>query len=454
MEDTRINTTEEWKYMQQVCEQLCFGIYELRCLADNGEQVLRYFIVIKDENGLIWKWTRLAQYADTRTGVVSSITRSNYKKVRYVTQMLNYFFCGPDTSHRIRRFSQITHEKMSDYFEHYAKTPSERTGRYRTQLQVSECILICTQFVDNLLKDGVKLAAKKKELWKKEEKLERQGGQIHSYQKKTTTIPNFHVTCFSEDKQPIFRDIPNQVLQRMFQLAFRYMPHLVMPMALGTFAGLRPGECCQVQQEFVGGFQCQYVAGRLHAVTFDLTRIRQLRSDGICTGSIKRRRKQKVYPGFLEAFQRILQFQKRYLEQVGFEPEFAPLVVNSRGVAMTTAAYSSAFQKLVEVYLRPSLLQDEDPYMQQYGQMLLENKLGPHALRHWFSVALVLDGVNATLLQYYRGDRDIESSYVYVTNKSELVKQYQKTTAGMVDEILKEGVYYAGKELHSAQSGN
>ncbi|MDY2968690.1 MAG: hypothetical protein SOR83_01740 [Butyricicoccus pullicaecorum] len=209
-----------------------------------------------------------------------------------------------------------------------------------------------------------------------------------------------------------------------------------------------------MQQEFVGGFQCQYVAGKLHAVTFDLTRNRQLRGDGVSTGSIKRRRKQKVYPGFLEPFQRILQFQKRYLEQIGFEPEFAPLVVNSRGVAMTTAAYSSAFQKLVEVYLRPSLLQDEDPYMQQYGQMLLENKLGPHALRHWFSVALVLDGVNATLLQYYRGDRDIESSYVYVTNKSELVKQYQKTTAGMVDEILKEGVYYAGKELHSAQSGN
>jgi len=121
---------------------------------------------------------------------------------------------------------------------------------------------------------------------------------------------------------------------------------------------------------------------------------------------------------------------------------------------MTTATYSSAFQKLVEVYLRSSLLQDEDPYMQQYGQMLLENKLGPHALRHWFSVALVLDGVNATMLQYYRGDRDIESSYVYVTNKSELVKQYQKTTAGMVDEILKEGIYYAGKELHSAQSGD
>ena len=94
MADQNIYTTEEWKYIQQVHERLRFGVYELRCLADNGEQVLRYFIVIKDESGLIWKWTRLAQYADTRTGVVSSITRSNYKKVRYVTQMLNYFFCG------------------------------------------------------------------------------------------------------------------------------------------------------------------------------------------------------------------------------------------------------------------------------------------------------------------------------------------------------------------------
>lgn len=448
MADQTINTTEEWEYMQQVCERLRFGVYELRCLADNGEQVLRYFIVIKDESGLIWKWTRLAQYADTRTGIVSSITRSNYKKVRYVTQMLNYFFCGSDTLHRIRRFSQITYEKLTDYFEYYAKTPSERTGRYRTKLQVSECILTCTQFVDNLLKDGIKLAVKKKELWKKEEKLERQGGQIRSYQKKTATVPNFHVTCFSEEKQPIFRDIPNQVLQRMFQLAFRYMPHLVMPMALGAFAGLRPGECCQVQQEFAGGFQCQYVAGKLHAVTFDLTRNRQLRSDGVNTGSIKRRRKQKVYPAFLHTFQQILQFQKRYLGQVGFEPEFAPLVVNSRGVAMTTAVYSSAFQKLVEVYLRPSLLQDEDPYMQQYGQMLLENKLGPHALRHWFSVALVLDGVDAMTLQYYRGDRNIESSYVYVTNKSELVREYQRTAENMVDELLKEGILYAREERY------
>ena len=75
--------------------------------------------------------------------------------------------------------------------------------------------------------------------------------------------------------------------------------------------------------------------------------------------------------------------------------------------------------------------------------MLMKDRLSPHALRHYFSVALVLAGENATQLQYYRGDNSPESAYVYLANKSELIHQYQLVSERLLSEMIEKGEQYA-----------
>lgn len=62
-----------------------------------------------------------------------------------------------------------------------------------------------------------------------------------------------------------------------------------------------------------------------------------------------------------------------------------------------------------------------------YGRTLMEHNISPHIFRHWYTVQLVLSGVNDPgTLMYYRGDKSPESALTYLQNKSELEKQFRK----------------------------
>lgn len=75
--------------------------------------------------------------------------------------------------------------------------------------------------------------------------------------------------------------------------------------------------------------------------------------------------------------------------------------------------------------LVPIMLKQNNVELQEYGQLLLEHNISPHIFRHWFSVRLALYGVEPAQLQTYRGDKSIESSLLYLSNKSELSKKYK-----------------------------
>jgi len=57
--------------------------------------------------------------------------------------------------------------------------------------------------------------------------------------------------------------------------------------------------------------------------------------------------------------------------------------------------------------------------------LLYENRLGLHALRHWFSVQLVLNGEDIGQIQYWRGDKTPESAFLYLQNKGDLVRELE-----------------------------
>jgi len=85
------------------------------------------------------------------------------------------------------------------------------------------------------------------------------------------------------------------------------------------------------------------------------------------------------------------------------------------------------------------LLKHEDSECRLYGQLLCENMLGPHALRHFYTVQLVLMGEDVAGLQYWRGDSNPESALAYLQNKGNLIKELSAVNNMFADFILSEG---------------
>ena len=166
-------------------------------------------------------------------------------------------------------------------------------------------------------------------------------------------------------------------------------------------------------------------------------------SDGAEIGRIKKERLQYVYPAFLGTFLQAYEMHKAYLNRVNFEAKYAPMFVNQNGKAMSYETYRNRFKMLVRDHLRPCLVNNSDPELRIYGQLLYENELGTHALRHWYTVQLVLRGENIANIQFWRGDKSPESAFLYLQNKGELVNELKET-----NERLLSGLLLLGGELH------
>lgn len=421
-------------FTTDIAEKLHYASYELACLTESGEQVRRYFIVLKDSFGTIVQWTLLHKYCIVyRQEIFAPVASNAEAKVGYVVQFLNYLL-----RQQINLIS-VTHTVMQEFFDFYAHTPSDITKDYRSKQTIQSCVEACTSFVSHLQKEHPEMPVTQQELWVEKIAFQRTHIRQKAGKRHITYVPNFRVTGFSSKANPIFRDLPSCILEDLFALAAQYMPHLLMPMALGAFAGLRPGECCCVRQESKAGLRIYRSNGITDRIEIDLRQVYPLRSDGIATGGIKKPRIQAVYPLFLADFMTIYNRHLTYLSNIGYDRELAPLIINTYGQAMTYANYLASFRKLVTEYLRPALLADPDPVKQQYGQILQNYSLGPHALRHWFSVRLVLAGENAVTLQHWRGDHSVESANVYLANKSDLVQKYKEVSALALTQTLSTG---------------
>ena len=86
------------------------------------------------------------------------------------------------------------------------------------------------------------------------------------------------------------------------------------------------------------------------------------------------------------------------------------------------------------------MLQSDEEEIVNYGFLLQSNNIGPHIFRHWFSVRLALYGEDIAGLQYWRGDKSPESALVYLQNKSELTKQFQRVSNESFDFMLKQAI--------------
>ena len=117
------------------------------------------------------------------------------------------------------------------------------------------------------------------------------------------------------------------------------------------------------------------------------------------------------------------------------------MFVGAGGKAMTADTYQRRFNKVVRERLRPRLLKASDPQLVAFGQALLTSNFPTHGLRHYFSVQLALDGLDAAQIMAYRGDRNVDSALVYLQNKGVLEAQLRKAHSIALEGLTRKGDY-------------
>ena len=413
-----------------------YSVYEHRLIGPDGILYTRAFIVLKNQYGIIVRFTRLHNYLGIYEGkVCRPITADGVNRARYVCMMLNYILIKQRYKYHINHVFDISKEALVDFLSDYALT-EKANGGHRGRQSIEKCVSAVTLFMKKLVqKHGKDMRLKKTDLYTEKDVYTRKG-RIEKHR-----TPDFQVPAIREIRT-IFRDIPTEIFQILLEQAIRYTPDIALAVALQAFAGLRPGEVCNVRQEdspLGKGISFTFLDGRLIRAEIDLTREIALRSDGVNCGRIKKERRQCIYSPFLDAFYLLYQRHLEYLRSASFEQDYRRMFVNSRGMAMTYGNYRQRFTYLIEEYLRPYLIHHEKPELRIYGQLLYENHLGPHALRHWFSVQLALRGEDVAQLQFWRGDSNPQSAFLYLQNKGDLLQELSRTNELLSQLLQQEG---------------
>lgn len=420
-----------------------YAVYSIRNKTEDGLLYTRAFIVVKNGYGVITRFTRLQEFAGVyENHTYKPLTANPEGKLYFIVAMLNYVLVDHGAENGIRHVFDITKPMLAEFFDAYAmeKLPD---GGHRGAERVERCISCVTLFMYKMAwKYGGYMKIRRSELYVERMVFTRKGAQVKR------NVPDFQATGIV-DEEGVFRDMPTKVLEILIPMAFRYTPDVAFAMCLQAFAGLRAGEAMNVRQEcspYGPGLIFTEIGGQVQGIRIDLRKELVLRSDGAETGLIKKARMQEVYPPFVGTVYMAYRLHQQYLKNVSFEKEYAPMFVNSNGMAMSYESYRQKFKALVNGRLRQELVKSSDPELRLYGQMLYENNLGTHALRHWFTVQLVLRGEDIGTIQSFRGDKNPETAFQYLQNKGELVHELEEANVQLVSALMGiGGGIYAGK---------
>ena len=432
-----------------------FRVYEHRMVYDKDKILKRQFIVLKDYDGNIVGWTDFHKYVrGGKKSRVKSVYADSGKRCYNIVGLLNYVFFD---KYCIEKLTDITSEMVKDYLNDYGlcRLPSDDEATHRSKNTVELAVTHIIDFFSCVIKNNSKCKMKIGDLYTTE--------KVFSKSKKRYVekrVPIFEVN-YKPKVSPIFRDITEGAFQIIVNEVIENHTNILMLVACGAFAGMRPSECCNVRREdsaLGAGIRFEIDNNELWAdeegeniinIWIDISEEKNLRSDLKNVGGIKRERMQKVYPAFISQFMACYDIYTQYIEGRPYEAEYGALTNTSFGKAYTYDAYSVEFKKVIKACI-PKMLASDDPETVNYGHLLQQYSLSPHIFRHWFSVKLTLYGENAASLMYWRGDRNPESALRYLMDKSELEKKYEKVS----DAVFNYSLWKAEKITNKKKSGN
>lgn len=402
-----------------------FSLYCDSRLDVTGQLRTKTYIVIRNNKGRLLRFTGLEALCCDYTGDIATIHYDEKKDYcRYVARSLNWI----TKNRQVARLSDISSEHVISFLDAFRTSPKPGYHDvFRGEETIKACIKAVSHFfcnlslldsfskiiVNDLLEDGWALTG---------------DNEYYNYRKKVF-LPKYKKPAICCPKRMLIRDITPPVMEILLQQAAIYDPLLYYGISYQILSGIRPGELLCMRQptsplSIVPGVSFQMAGDKIITGTIDLTREFCLRSDAIPTGRIKRERKVVIFPGFLNDFYKIYQQHMAYLSrEKRIEADYLPMFISQNGKAMTYATYCHRFQQLIVKHVVPLLLASEDPVLQASGLAFQQSPPAPHALRHFYTCRLVLEGLDVAQIQFYRGDRDPKSAIVYMQNKSLLEKE-------------------------------
>lgn len=401
-----------------------FSIYKHNFVYGNNLIVTKQFIVLCHSDGTK-TFTNFHKYAVNPNRKIKKFNEDGNNRFIFINKFLNYAFFTEGISSLSELTVDVGRRFLNAYGMH--ELPDDDKYVHREKGTVEKSVKAVLDFYINLINDkdsGCKI--KSADLYKVITVRNKYGKAIKK------TIPQFDVNYISGIKEPIYRDIPNKAFVLLFDHIATNHTDLLGLVMHQAFAGLRPSEACNVRRmdsPLGAGIRIKEINGRLCGVTIDLRDELNLRSDLLTVGGIKKERIAKVPDIFLSAYKDAYEIYTNYMEGKPYEAEYGPFSVNKQGKAITYDSYYQKFREIIKEEMIPIYLQSNDNELVLYGQTLMEHSLSPHVFRHWYTVHLVLSGINEPgVLMHYRGDTSPESALTYINNKGELEKQFSKVT--------------------------
>lgn len=418
-----------------------FSVFELPLTDNNGHETIHRFLVQKNLDGMIVNFTGYEYFSAPYTGRKPSPKKATKKELYYVSHALNYILIEHRSKYQIDRLCDVTADMLFDAFDAYVCTPKQPlSDEYRSQQSIDKYVFAVSSFFANVSAFCSGCAITPEELFYEKITMSKQG----TFSKKhVMQCPIYKTKSKSPEETKLMRDIPEKVLDLLIELAEIHDPMLVFPIITSKTAGLRLGELMNMRQKDsplsgTPGIQFKYVGSAVSNVEIDLRHEYTMRSDGVSCGKIKKERTVTLYKPFIPEFLRGYEFHMRLLQNISCEPEFKPMFINRNGKAMTGKGFSARFSSLVKRHLKPKLLTSDDPALVAFGTELDYLSLTPHALRHYFSVCLVLENLDTAQIMYYRGDTSPTSALTYLSNKGALIEKLNATHTSVLDILRTE----------------
>ena len=387
-------------------------------------------IVYRGEDGEVQYFTGLELFGRPYCGKGFGIAPQENAgfPLGYICMALNWIIA----TFNLDRLAEINTAHIMAFFDHYREEPKDEDGEFfRSQESLDKCVKEVSHFFANFCLFVPEMKISPEDLLIKVfKKYKAQDGDVEMmkeayvpvYQKKVLHSPELH----------LIRDIPPTVLSIIIQQAEIHDLLIYFGIVYQITTGVRPGELMNMRQPTsplsqIPGIKISWAGTRITAIEIDLNREYLLRSDGVDVGGIKRERTVVLYPGLIQRFYDAYEQHLAYLKrQSRIEADYQPMFICRNGRAMTYDSYCKRFKSLITQHVVPILLVSDDPELQAAGLIMQDNPPAPHALRHYFTCYLVLEGLGPAEIQFYRGDKRPESAITYIQNKSVLQKELAK----------------------------
>ena len=443
---------------EEIISKFRYVVKRVKYLQDE-RYVERPVIVLKEKDtGITIAVTEYADYVLYRKNMGEDVYAwvHSERACYSIVGLLNYVLIDNYSKYRIGDIADITKQMAQDYLYYYC-AQKNKAGFYRTRDSCEKERQAIGTFLYNLCYEREHNTDLKKMSHLRSNEILTREVYTDGVIRKNIDRWLLQIRIWNDETgyQQLIRDMPEEMASRIVAMAEVFDPELTFPIVLGLYMGLREGEVCNVRKrdsEYGPGILIDYDGVECRMFKVNLKKEYKLRSDGKSVGKIKRKNERIAFHKFNNT---IYSFYRRHLRLIEDkeQEEYGAIFLNKnmsrktgKYSAMTVSSYRKRIEKLIQNYVIPSLKNDPNPEIRAFYYQIISHTWGAHALRHWFTVELVLEGCDDVEIMGYRGDKVNNTAQQYLMNKGAINKKY-KEAATVMGRMIKDGE----KELHKSQ---